>query len=120
MYLFLDNEFFVAVSTVCIQLWSGGQHRVRLGILRRNQDSVQAEGLNRRAFWCGSRRLLAVLVRTTTELCFIYANLKCLVQARFLVLQGVLCLLIVLAHTVKSLKIHNLLRLRAPAFFFAV
>lgn len=69
VYLFLDNEFFVAVSTVCIQLWSGGQHRVRLGILRRSQDSVQAEGLNRRAFWCGSRRLLAVLVRPTPELC---------------------------------------------------
>ena len=69
MYLFLDNDFFVAVSTVCIQLWSGGQHRVRLGILRRSQDSVQAEGLNRRAFWCGSRRLLAVLVRPPPELC---------------------------------------------------
>lgn len=63
VYLFLDSDFFVAVSTVCIQLWSGGQHRVRLGILRRSQDSVKAEGLNRRAFWCGSRRLLAVLVR---------------------------------------------------------
>ena len=68
VYLFLDNDFFVAVSTVCIQLWSGGQHRVRLGILRRSQDSVQAEGLNRRAFWCGSRRLLAVLVRPSRAL----------------------------------------------------
>ncbi len=61
VYLSLDDDFFVAVSTVCIQLWSGGQHRVRLGILRRGPDSVASEGLNRRAFWCGARRLLAVL-----------------------------------------------------------
>lgn len=68
MYLHLDQDFFVLVSTESIQVWSGGQQRVRLGVLKRDQASVAEEGLNRRAVWCPSRRLLAVLVRRCT--CF--------------------------------------------------
>jgi len=62
---FVDN-YLVVVSTVCVQIWSGGQHRVRLGQLRRDADSVKSDGLNRQAVWGPSRRLLAVLVRTYT------------------------------------------------------
>ena len=62
VYLCLRDEYLVLVSTRCIQLWSGGQHRVRLGVLRRDLQSVQTDGLNRRAVWCSSRRLLGVLV----------------------------------------------------------
>ena len=61
--LSLDSDFCLIVFTGSAQLWAGGQHRVRLGKLERSKDSVQAEGLNKRAYWCSSRRLLAVLVR---------------------------------------------------------
>ncbi|KAK9828450.1 hypothetical protein WJX72_000056 [[Myrmecia] bisecta] len=61
VYLHLDDEYCVIVSTICIQVWTGGQHRIRLGAHSRDEGSVRLEGLNRRAFWCNSRRLLAVL-----------------------------------------------------------
>eukprot|EP00884_Botryococcus_braunii_P016462 jgi/Botrbrau1/349/Bobra.110_2s0008.1 len=61
VYLHLGQDFLVLVSTEAIQVWSGGQQRVRLGTLRRDQKSVDEDGLNRRAVWCPSRRLLAVL-----------------------------------------------------------
>lgn len=61
--LSLDSEFCLIVFTGSAQLWAGGQHRIRLGKLDRSEDSIKAEGLNKRAYWCSSRRLLAVLVR---------------------------------------------------------
>ena len=51
------------VTTSGVQLWSAGQHRVRLGSLVRSEESLAAEGLNKRAFWSPARRLLAVVVR---------------------------------------------------------
>ena len=60
--LSLDSEFCLIVFTGSAQLWAGGQHRVRLGKLDRSEDSIKAEGLNKRAYWCSSRRMLAVLV----------------------------------------------------------
>lgn len=67
VYLHLDAEHLVVVATDSVQLWTGGQHRVKLGRLVRDQESVQAEGLNRRACWLGSKRLLAVLVGRTAR-----------------------------------------------------
>lgn len=64
VYLFLDQDFFVLVSTSRIQLWTGGQHRVKLGTYTREAESLQTEGLNKKAFWSSSKRSLAVLVRT--------------------------------------------------------
>lgn len=61
--LSLDSEFCLIVFTGSAQLWAGGQHRVRLGKLERSEDSIKVEGLNKRAYWCSSRRLLAVLVQ---------------------------------------------------------
>ena len=63
VFLSIEGELALLVSTCCIQIWSGGQHRVKLGRHTRAEASVQAEGLNKRAYWCPSRRLLAVLVR---------------------------------------------------------
>ena len=63
VFLSIEGELALLVSTCCIQIWSGGQHRVKLGRHNRAEASVQAEGLNKRAYWCPSRRLLAVLVR---------------------------------------------------------
>lgn len=62
VYLFTDQEYFVLVSTTRIQLWTGGQHRVKLGTFTREAESIQAEGLNRKAYWSSVRRSLAVLV----------------------------------------------------------
>lgn len=62
IHLSLNDDYLVAISTVSIQIWSGDQHRVMLGQLRRDAESITSDGLNRRAVWCGSRRLLAVLV----------------------------------------------------------
>lgn len=63
VHLSLNDDYLVVVSTVSVQIWSGDQHRVMLGQLRRDVGSITSDGLNRRAVWCGSRRLLAVLVR---------------------------------------------------------
>ena len=60
--LSLDSECCLIVFTGSAQLWSGGQHRIRLGTLARSEDSIKSEGLNKDAYWCSRRRLLAVLV----------------------------------------------------------
>lgn len=62
VYLHSDIDFLVVVSTTSIQLWTGSQHRVKLGLLTRDQASLRAEGLNRKAFWSSNKKLLAVLV----------------------------------------------------------
>jgi hypothetical protein len=60
--LSLDSDFCLIVFTGSAQIWAGGQHRIRLGHLERCEESLKVEGLNKRAYWCSSRRLLAVLV----------------------------------------------------------
>ena len=60
--LALDSDFLLIVFTGSAQIWAGGQHRVKLGSYSRPEESLQTEGLNKHAFWCSSRRLLAVLV----------------------------------------------------------
>ena len=62
VYLTADAELLVLVTSRGIQLWSAGQDRIRLGTLARNPDTLAAEGLNKRAFWSPSRRLLAIVV----------------------------------------------------------
>jgi len=68
IHLSLNDDYLVVISTVSIQIWSGDQHRVMLGQLRRDAESITSDGLNRRAVWCGSRRLLAVLVSNSQVL----------------------------------------------------
>ena len=62
VYLTIDQEYFVIVSTSRIQVWTGGQHRVILGTYTREEESIKADGLNRKAFWSSGKRNLAVLV----------------------------------------------------------
>lgn len=61
--LTLDSDFLVIVFTGSAQIWAGGQHRLKLGSYNRLEESINLEGLNKQAFWCSSRRLLAVLVK---------------------------------------------------------
>jgi hypothetical protein len=56
------------VSTSRIQLWTGGQHRVKLGTYTRDAESIKAEGLNRKAFWSTSKRSLAIMVGLAPEI----------------------------------------------------
>lgn len=62
IYLQSDHDYLVIVSVTSIQLWTGGQHRVKRGQLTRDEASLKAEGLNRKACWSSSKKLLAVLV----------------------------------------------------------
>ena len=66
VFLHLDQDFFILVTTSRIQIWTGGQHRVKLGTFERSQESLRTEGLNRKAFWSSSKRSLAILVRHPT------------------------------------------------------
>ena len=57
------RNYLVLVLRRCVQLWSGGQHRLKLGELPLTEASLQEDGDNQAAHWCSSRRMLAVLVR---------------------------------------------------------
>lgn len=63
VYLTADPDLLVLVTSRAIQFWAAGQHRIRLGVLAREADALSSDGLNKRAFWSPSRRLLAVVVR---------------------------------------------------------
>ena len=60
--LLADDTLLVVITAAGIQIWSGGQHRVRLGCSARSGGAVRAEGAYKRAFWSSPRRLLAVVV----------------------------------------------------------
>ncbi len=60
--LLADETLLVVITAAGIQIWSGGQHRVRLGGSARSGGAVRAEGAYKRAFWSSPRRLLAVVV----------------------------------------------------------
>ncbi|PSC67405.1 Quino amine beta chain-like RIC1-like guanyl-nucleotide exchange factor [Micractinium conductrix] len=58
--LWAGGEFIVAVYAGSIQVWSGGQHRLKRGELHRTPEAVEEEGPNLRAHWCPQKRVLAV------------------------------------------------------------
>lgn len=55
-------EFVIVVFSSTVQVWSGSQHRVKLGETHRSQEQVEEEGPNVRAHWCPQKRVLAVAV----------------------------------------------------------
>jgi hypothetical protein len=57
-----SGEYVIAVFTATVQVWSGGQHRLKLGELHRTREQVEEEGANLRAHWCPQKRVLAVAV----------------------------------------------------------
>ncbi len=78
--LSLDSDFCLIVLTGSAQIWAGAQHRIRLGHLERCEESLKVEGLNKRAYWCSSRRLLAVLVNMLSILHAEHTYLQILVK----------------------------------------
>ena len=59
---FNGSDNLVVVTSTTIQLWSGGQQKIKLGELIRDEESIEDEGVNIRAWWCPSRRVIAVAV----------------------------------------------------------
>ena len=57
-----SGEYVIAVFTATVQVWSSGQHRLKLGELHRTREQVEEEGANVRAHWCPQKRVLAVAV----------------------------------------------------------
>lgn len=59
---FNRSDLLVCVTPLRVQLWSGGQHRIKIGELVRDEDTIQRHGTNIRAWWCPARRVIAVAV----------------------------------------------------------
>ena len=61
---FNGSDYLIVVTTTVVQLWSGGQQRIKLGELIRDAESLENDGRNTQAWWCPSKRVIAVAVRT--------------------------------------------------------
>lgn len=62
MYVHQNHGYLLAVSEASLQLWSAGQHKLRLCCHNRSDQGLLEEGRNLAAFWNGSKGLVAVLV----------------------------------------------------------
>ena len=62
VHVSLGADLLVIVFQGSIQIWTGGQHRLKIGELVRSPASLQEEGLHTKAFWCPGRKCLAALV----------------------------------------------------------
>jgi hypothetical protein len=60
VYLSAAADLLIVVHPTTIQVWSTGQHRLKLGQLIHDDQSILKHGLNTMACWCPSRRILAV------------------------------------------------------------
>lgn len=60
--LFAAGDYVIACYTASVQVWAGGQHRLKLGELHRSKEQLEEEGPNLRAHWCPQKRVLAVAV----------------------------------------------------------
>lgn len=62
IFAWLDESYLLLVTESSVELWTGGQHRVKLGYaqLLADQSGVRQVA----ACWCPQRASLAILVRT--------------------------------------------------------
>jgi RAB6A-GEF complex partner protein 1 len=68
VYISFNADYMFVVCSASVQVWSGGQHRIKLGELSRSAESLAEEGANVRALWCPSKRVLAVAVSSSPSL----------------------------------------------------
>lgn len=68
LYASLNTDYLIVVYPAAVQMWSAGQHRVKLGEVIRKQEDVEEQGANMRAHWCPTRKLLAVVVSAAAPL----------------------------------------------------
>ena len=59
---FNGSDYLVVVTTTAVQLWSGGQQRIKLGELVRDTESLESKGRITKAWWCPSKRVIAAAV----------------------------------------------------------
>jgi len=59
---FRGSDLLVCVTSERVQLWSGGQHRIKIGELVRDEDAIKQHGRNMRAWWCPAKRVIVVAV----------------------------------------------------------
>lgn len=57
-----STDLLLIVTKRNIHIWSGGQHRVKLGWLERKKEDVGTYGWHKDVAWLPSRKLLAVTV----------------------------------------------------------
>ena len=62
LYVHSDHQYVIAVSSTSVQVWTGGQHRIRLGCFSKDAAAVEQEGCNVAAHWCPQKNCLSVLV----------------------------------------------------------
>jgi hypothetical protein len=63
IFVHAGEKHFLAVSRTCVQLWSGGQHRLKLSEVVRSEEDVRQEGWHLAALWSPTKATLAILVR---------------------------------------------------------
>jgi len=62
VYTCFGGDFLVVVTTTTLQIWTGGQQRLKLGEFQRDKSSVEEEGRAICACWCPSKRVIAIAV----------------------------------------------------------
>lgn len=77
VYLHLDGLYLVLVTDSAVQIYSGSQHRVKIGEYQKSDEDVSDEGVFFKASWCAARGALAVLVRTRQRCCIFFPRGNC-------------------------------------------
>lgn len=62
VYTSFGGDLLVVVTSTSLQVWSGGQQRLKLGEVVRDEHVTKEEGCITCACWCPSRRVIAVAV----------------------------------------------------------
>ena len=60
IYLSFTGDTCIVVFRKSIQLWSTGQHSLKIADFTREESSLERDGLNCNALWCPSKQVLAV------------------------------------------------------------
>ncbi len=60
IYNWLDHSYLVVVTKKAVELWTGGQHRIRIGYTQLLTDGTSREQVA--ACWSPSKAALAILV----------------------------------------------------------
>lgn len=81
LHLRIINGFLLVVSPSHLEIWSSGQHRVRLGKYLRDPGSIQEEGQNLQAIWSSDAKTIAVI--TSSHFFHIYKVASSEKQLRF-------------------------------------
>eukprot|EP00898_Chlorokybus_atmophyticus_P004519 jgi/Chlat1/5068/Chrsp33S08959 len=74
VHLAYGNGRLAVITSHSVQVWTGNQHRVKLGEVKRTEESVTSEGANARAIW--SKDFTSLVVLTTGNALHFYDVLE--------------------------------------------